>query len=87
MPRNRKTQYRFSDKNKPVTVVALVDITDQHLTDEDREDDVFLAGEVIPSIPHDLFYSWQKAGLVREATPEEAKAAKADAARETAKAA
>jgi hypothetical protein len=71
-------KYRFDAKAKPVTAIALRDIVDQHYDDE-KEDDVFLAGDVIPNMAADQFYGWQKAGLVREATDEEARKAAAPA--------
>lgn len=68
----RLRKYRFDKNAKPVTAVALRDITDQHY-DDAREDDVFLKGDLIPDMPADQFHSWQKAGLIREATEADTK--------------
>jgi ribosomal protein L21E len=85
--RRRRTPYRFRKDNKPVNAIALQEILDTHDEDDARDDDIYLEGDLIADMPHDQFYGWEKAGLVRAATPDEVKAAKAEAAKETAKAA
>lgn len=88
--RRRRTAYRFREDNKPVNAIALREILDTHDEDDDRDDDIHLVGDLIADMPHDQFYGWEKAGLVRLATPAEVKAGKAlddKAAAEPAKAA
>jgi hypothetical protein len=79
----KRRNYRFDPGNKPVNAIALRDTVDQFYDDE-IEDQLILKGDFLADMPHDKFYGWQKAGLVREATADEAKAAKA-AAKEPAK--